>query len=337
MDSDQRKEEQKKPLILIVDDISSNLQVLGTMLGREGMLVSAAASGEQALDIVGDVLPDLILLDIMMPKMDGYEVCERLKSLDKTKDIPVIFITARIEYKDIIKGLKAGAVDYVKKPFNPPELLSRVRTHLEIKQNRDLILCINEQLRVEIEERKRISDEREKLLEELEKKNEKLKEMAITDGLTGLYNHSFIIKRLSEEVASSKRYKNSLSIIMFDIDCFKNINDSFGHQVGDEVLLKISSTLKNKLRQVDIAGRYGGEEFLIILPNTNLENSHKVAEKIRGSIQQLKWDSGKFNVTISGGVSSLKDEDVTEFISKADDFLYKAKENGRNRIEYEEG
>jgi diguanylate cyclase (GGDEF)-like protein len=335
MDNNQGSERQK-PLILIVDDISSNLQVLGSILSRENLLVSAATSGKQALDIADDVLPDLILLDIMMPEMDGFEVCEKLKSSEKTKDIPVIFITARTEEEEIVKGLRVGAVDYVKKPFNPPELLSRVRTHLEIKRNRDLIIRINEQLKKEIEERKKIANERKQLLKELEKKNKILKELAITDGLTGLYNHRFLIGRLSEEIAQSNRYSKNLSIIMFDIDHFKNINDTYGHQVGDEVLSKISSTIKNKLREVDIAGRFGGEEFLVILPNTSLENGYKVAEKIRESIMELKWESGKLSVTISGGVGLHKDENVTELITKADKYLYKAKENGRNRIEYKE-
>jgi diguanylate cyclase (GGDEF)-like protein len=335
MEHEQELEKQKEPLVFIVDDIPGNIKVLGSMLKKENLRIAIATSGKQALSVANNILPDLILLDIMMPGMDGYEVCERLQSSAKTKNIPVIFLTAKADTDATLKGFKVGAVDYVTKPFNSAELLARVRTHLEIKRSRSLIEHVNEKLKMEIEERKKIAGERERLLKELEKKNKILEELSITDGLTGLYNHRYIIDRLLQEVAGSKRYSNDLSIIMFDIDHFKRINDTYGHQAGDGVLSKISSLIKSKLREADIAGRFGGEEFLIILPNTNLKSSCNAAEKIRKCIQGLKWDIDELRVTISGGVGFLKGEDASKLITKADKSLYKAKENGRNRIECE--
>ncbi len=190
----------------------------------------------------------------------------------------------------------------------------------------------NEQLKGEIEERKKIDREKEKLLEELNKNNKLLKKMAITDGLTGLYNHKYILKVLSEKVNESKQYSNELSIIMLDIDHFKKINDNYGHQVGDEVIVKLASILKNTVSKEKIIGRCGGEEFLIILPNTDSESAYKVAENIRNKVMNYRWPNKKLNVTVSGGVSTLEDEDGYTLFRKADEILYKAKQNGRNRI-----
>jgi diguanylate cyclase (GGDEF)-like protein len=162
-----------------------------------------------------------------------------------------------------------------------------------------------------------------------------MKQMAVTDGLTELYNHNHIFQKLEEEVDKSKRYGNPLSIIMFDIDFFKSINDNYGHQTGDNVLKEISRTIKNSIRKIDIPGRYGGEEFLVVLPQIDLENACTTAERIRKNIESLQPDKTGVpgNVTISGGVVSLNHETALQLVEKADKLLYKAKENGRNRIE----
>lgn len=322
MDNDQ------KPLILIVDDTPKNLQVLVNILRKEDWKVAVATDGKKALSLVTEHIPDLILLDVLMPGMDGFEVCQMLKESPGVGDIPIIFLTAKTETQDIIKGFELGAVDYVAKPFNSLELLSRVRTHLDVKQSKEKILRMNEQLKKEIQERIIIADE-------LKLKNAILDKMAVTDSLTGLFNHAHIIERLNQEVIKSRRYSFHLSIIMFDIDNFKNINDSYGHQIGDDVLIKISSTITHELRKVDLVGRYGGEEFLVILPHTNLKGCIITAERIRKSVEKMKWPEQGLTLTISGGICALESENVQDFIKKADDLLYKAKDSGRNRIIHE--
>ncbi len=296
---------EKTPLILIVDDVARNLQVLGTILGKENYKIAAANNGEQAISIANSTLPDLILLDIMMPGINGYEACARLKKNPKTRDIPIIFLTAKIELDDIVKGFEAGAVDYITKPFNSVELLVRTKTHLELKISRDLLKI----------------------------KNEQLKKLAITDSMTGLYNHRYIIDSLSERIMEARRYKQPLSVIMLDVDHFKKVNDNHGHAFGDFVLVRISTIIEETIRKTDIAGRYGGEEFLIIYTNTDNKSAFNTSERLRKSIEKEKWDKADLIVTVSGGICELKDEDFSKLIMKADSLLYKAKENGRNRIE----
>ncbi|MFC1855913.1 GGDEF domain-containing protein, partial [Thermodesulfobacteriota bacterium] len=169
---------------------------------------------------------------------------------------------------------------------------------------------------------------------EIAKKNKMLEELAITDGLTSLYNHKHILEILAKEIIRERRYTSKLSIIMFDIDFFKKINDSYGHQVGDVVLVKVAAIIKNCIRNIDSVGRYGGEEFLVILPNSDMASTVVVAEKIRRKIHDEKWDIKEMQVTISGGIKQFEDEQVSELVNKADQFLYKAKKHGRNRIEY---
>ena len=296
---------EKTPLILIVDDVARNLQVLGTILSKENYKIAAANNGEQAISIANSTLPDLILLDIMMPGINGYEACVRLKKNPKTRDIPIIFLTAKIELDDIVKGFEAGAVDYITKPFNSVELLVRTKTHLELKISRDLLKI----------------------------KNEQLKKLAITDSMTGLYNHRYIIDSLSERIMEARRYKQPLSVIMLDVDHFKKVNDNYGHTFGDFVLVRISAIIEETIRKTDIAGRYGGEEFLIIYTNTDNKSAFNTSERLRKSIEKEKWDRADLIVTVSGGICELKDEDFSKLIMKADSLLYKAKENGRNRIE----
>ncbi len=318
---------QEKPSILIVDDVPKNLQVLINILKEEDYRVAVASSGPQAITMVKENKPDLILLDIIMPDMDGYDVCRELKASPDSKDIPIIFLTAKAETENVVDAFREGAVDYVTKPFNSIELLSRVKTHIAVKQSRDTIMRMNEKLKEEVEERIRVA-------EELEKKNAVLDRMAVTDGLTRLYNHRHIIERLTHEIAEATRYKFELSIIMLDIDHFKRINDNFGHQVGDEVLVKVSEAITDLLRQVDLVGRYGGEEFLVIIPHTDREGSIITAERIRQEVEAIKFDNNDIKVTISGGVCTLDKEDCSELIMKADNLMYKSKQKGRNRIEH---
>jgi len=314
MSSNKSIEDNSKALILIVDDLPQNLQVLGSILRKNKYQIAVATNGQQAIDILKNISPDLILLDVMMPGIDGHEVCRRLKKQDSTKDISIIFLTAKSETDDIVKGFELGAVDYITKPFNATELLARVRTHIELKKNRDVIL---------------------NLIDKLEEKNRILEKLAVTDGLTRCYNHSHIIDRLGHEICAAFRHSDPLSITMFDIDFFKKINDTYGHQVGDEVLVKVTDKIKDVLREIDIIGRYGGEEFLVVMRKTDREGCYIASERIRKQVEALTWEHENLHVTISGGIGVLENEseNAASMIKRADECLYISKENGRNRIE----
>lgn len=294
------------PLILIVDDTIKNLQLLGTVLKEENYRIAIANNGNQAVLIASKALPDLILLDVMMPGLNGYETCKKLKEIESTKNIPIIFLTAKSEIEDIIVGFKAGAVDYITKPFNVYELKARVKTHIELKISKDL----------------------------LEESNRKLEKLSITDGLTGLYNHRYIVDLTARFIEEAKRYDHTLSIAMIDIDNFKRINDSYGHPFGDEVLIKLANTFEENIRKTDATGRYGGEEFLIVLKHTDISGAVEVIERIRYSIENLNWTYKDLKITVSAGVYQKNDEDASSLILKADHLLLKAKKNGKNRIEF---
>ena len=284
--------------ILVVDDEPDVSQLIHCILSEENYQVKIAHSGKQALKYKDLKYFDLILLDVNMPGLNGFETCARLKESYETKDIPIIFLTGNCMPEDKVKGFDCGGIDYITKPFNGSEMIARVKAHIEIKHNKD-----------------------------------NLKKMALMDGLTKLYNHSYIHERLSEEISNTKRHDLDLSLIMFDLDNFKSVNDLYGHKQGDLVLKEISSSILDIIREEDIAGRYGGEEFIVILPNTDDTSAYKVAEKIRTSVKNIKWNVEKLKVTLSGGVRSLKNETVHEFIEKTDILLYKAKNSGRDRIE----
>ncbi len=296
----------RQPLILIVDDTVKNLQVLGSILKAENYKIAIASNGNQAILTANEIKPDLILLDVMMPELDGFETCKKLKSFPEVKEVPVIFLTAKVETEDIIEGFKAGAVDYITKPFNSYELKARVKTHIELKISRDL----------------------------LEQKNAILKKLSITDGLTGLFNHRYTTDALSRFIEENIRYKEPLSISMLDIDNFKKTNDEHGHLFGDEVLVRIANAIEGGLRKTDMAGRYGGEEFLVLFAHTDLNGAVESVERIIKSVENLKWEKENFKITLSAGVCEKKDEDMLALIKKADDLLYTAKKKGKNRAEF---
>ena len=287
--------------ILAVDDTATNLDILTDLL--EHYDVINAISGRDALKIVNEEKIDLILLDIMMPEMDGYEVCERLKSNPNTKDIPIIFITAKTDEDSIEMAYDVGGTDYVTKPFRPRELLSRVKKELNYK---DMV--------------------------------DELKLLASTDPMTQLYNRRYFTK-ISEHILDlSKREKQNLSILMLDIDKFKNVNDTYGHKVGDDVIISLANKLRKYQRKSDIICRYGGEEFVILLPNTSLDGANTLAQKIREDVElsTIKLSSTKsLKFTISLGVSQIdveKDNNIDLALKCADDALYEAKETGRNKV-----
>ena len=287
-----------KNVVLIVDDVALNVKVLVNLL-KDTYELKIATDGQRALELAqSEPIPDLILLDIVMPDMDGYEVLESLKITSLTKNIPVIFVTASSSINDEEKGLNLGAVDYITKPISPAIVLARIKTHLTIKLQHDELLY-----------------------------------NASHDQLTGMYNRHMLSEVGQRKFARALRQGTKLSAIILDIDHFKNVNDTYGHLAGDKVLITIANALKNNMRIEDFSARFGGEEFIIILENCDALNAKEKAEFLREKIQEA--DTNGVQVTSSFGICEL-DENHTDFdslLKDADKALYKAKENGRNKVE----
>lgn len=232
--------------ILIVDDNQKNIRLLKDILEDENFIVFTADNGLPVLEMTQSIKPDAVLLDIMMPNMDGFEVCKLLKNNYEVKDIPVIMVTAKTEANDLKKALELGAFDYIKKPIDEIEVIARVQSALRFKQQQD-----------------------------------KLRELASIDGLTGIFNHALLIELFEKELKKQERNSSNISFVMLDIDYFKKVNDTYGHTTGDFILKELSNILSSSTRSGDIVGRYGGEEFSIVLPETNKENAYQLCEKIR--------------------------------------------------------
>ncbi len=296
--------------ILVVDDSRDNLEILSTRLRFRGYLVDTATSGEEALARVAESPPDLILLDVMMPGLDGYEVARRIRADPKLPFIPIILVTARDSTQDKVEGLDAGANDYLTKPINFPELEARVRSMLRIKD----------------------------LQTQLEEKNEELARLSISDGLTGLFNHRHIQEVVREEFERAKRTREPLGVVMFDLDHFKRVNDTHGHQVGDRVLQELARILRRTAREIDKLGRYGGEEFIAVLPDTGIDDAATFAERVRERVEQHPFpvNGGEpLRLTVSAGAATYPHPAVYNprtLIHRADQALYRAKAEGRNRV-----
>lgn len=292
-----------KLMILLVDDAPTNIQMLNETL-REGYHLFFATNGRDALRIAAESLPDLILLDIIMPDMDGYEVCRALKADPTLRNIPIIFITAMCMQDDEAIALELGAVDYITKPFNPTIVKLRIRNQIELKRQRDLLA--------------RLSN---------------------LDGLTGIPNRRALDETLGREWRRGCRGYRPLSLLMIDIDYFKRYNDSCGHMAGDDCLRTVAQTLVASLgRAADFVGRYGGEEFLAILPETDQDGALVVAREISRIIAERAIphpDSPMGNtVTVSIGIATApphRDHPHSILLQAADDALYQAKQEGRNR------
>jgi two-component system, cell cycle response regulator len=285
--------------VLVIDDSRDIHALLRARLKDERITLHFADSGPAGLAMVADVKPDLILLDILMPQMDGYEVCRQLKANPVTVNTTIIFLSGADTTEDKIKGLELGATDYVTKPFDPAELRSRVRAALRTAYLMDL-----------------------------------LAKKAMIDGLTGLWNRSYLDVRLAAEIARSRRSNRPASCIMLDVDHFKSINDRFGHPFGDEVLRMVATALGINCRTEDVLCRYGGEEFALLLPNTPVSDAVDLAERLRRAIvaecPMFKGEAVK--VTASFGVAELQEEDPLALLESADKAMYQAKQSGRNRV-----
>ena len=302
--------------ILVVDDHEDNIEVLRLRLESWGYRAEAVSDGAAALRAVEQSPPDLILLDVMMPEVSGIEVAQRVKANRSLPFIPIIMQTALDSTEAKVEGLEAGADDYITKPIDFPELKARLRSMLRIKR-----------LQEALEERER----------ELLEVNERLRHMSQTDGLTGLDNRRHLNDRLEEMFQHAQRLAEPFSCVMCDLDHFKSVNDSYGHQAGDEVLKQLSAILKDEAREIDRVGRYGGEEFMLLLPGTVLDAAVTFAERVRKRIEghTFSFPGGSLSRTASFGVSGWphpKIKACDSLVRAADDALYVAKEMGRNRV-----
>ncbi len=323
-------ERSQKKRILVVDDHEDNIELLRARLEARGYEVFGASDGQSALDQVEHVSPDLILLDVMMPKMDGMEVVRRLKANKDLPFIPVIMQTALDSTENKVEGLDAGADDYITKPINFAELEARVNSLLRIKKLQSDLAATNvllEAANAELSAKK----------EELSEANEKLRRISLTDGLTDIDNRRCLEDRLHEMWQHSLRLHEPIALIMCDIDKFKSVNDKFGHQAGDSVLKEVAKLLKEEAREIDRVGRYGGEEFLLILSGTVLDAAVTFAERLREKVEghTFSYAGGTLRRTMSCGVAAsphprVKDQEA--LLRAADDALYVAKETGRNRV-----
>jgi two-component system, cell cycle response regulator len=295
--------------ILVVDDHEDNVELLRARLEARGYRVEAAMDGQEALDKVFASPPDLILLDVMMPRVDGIEVVRRLKGTADLPFIPIIMQTALETTEDKVEGLDAGADDYITKPINFAELEARVKSLLRIKA----------------------------LQEELANANARLLKVSQTDGLTGVDNRRHIEERLTEMYQHAARLAEPLACVMCDVDHFKSVNDTYGHQAGDAVLKQVAEILRDSAREIDRVGRYGGEEFIILLPSANVEDAVAFADRVREAVAErdFAYDGGTVRRTLSAGVSAWPHPDIRHqeaLVKAADDALYVAKARGRNRV-----
>jgi len=287
-----------KKTILIVDDMEANQKILAASL-KKLYNIEYASNGEEALKrLFEDITPDLILLDIEMPDMNGFEVLEKLKNSPRTKNIPIIFVTGHDDIKKEEHGLLIGAVDYITKPISPIIVKARVNTHITLKDQRDQLIF-----------------------------------RASHDQLTELYNRHRLVEEGERFFAQSIRHRQDLCLAIIDIDHFKNVNDTYGHMIGDEVLKSVASLLKENIRTEDIVARYGGEEFIIIFDRCSLKDAVYKANILRHKISNL--NPKDILVTASFGLTPLRHDEHTKFdhlLKEADDALYEAKENGRNKV-----
>lgn len=292
----------RRPKLLIVDDEEVNLMVFQELFGQD-CDVFTAGDGEQALQLANVVTPDVILLDIILPKLSGYEVCAALKSNQQTQEIPVIFISSLDDCGDEIKGFDLGAVDYIHKPINATITRSRVYAHTLLKQHAD-----------------------------------HLKDIATIDVGTGIANRRQYEEHLHRAWANAIREQQPISVILMDIDHFKFYNDTYGHLRGDECLRRVAQAMASCVkRPQDLVARYGGEEFVAILPNTDHLGAAFIAQEIVASVRALGLEHSRSShgvVTLSAGISTLiphKDMLSESIILSADEALYTAKESGRNQ------
>jgi diguanylate cyclase (GGDEF)-like protein len=295
-------EERVLSKILVIDDDPFSANLIDGCLRAAGFMSSYCCQPEQALNAITSELPDLIILDVVMPGLDGFDVCRRVRTHPALQFTPIIFVTRKGDVEQRVRGLEVGGNDYISKPFEPQELVARVRSHLQ-----------------------RLAA---------------LRDMAIRDGLTRCYNHKYFKMRLDQEIARARRYTVELGLAMLDIDHFKQINDAYGHPAGDAALVHMANLIGLSVRSTDVVARYGGEEFGILLIQAGDAESSIITNRIRERIVAHKFALPATNgemvqapVTVSIGVTQFNFEDSLQtFLERADKALYEAKNNGRNQV-----
>jgi len=295
------------PHVLVVDDRIENRELIEAILEDEGYRITAASTGAQGLDLALGDPPDTILLDVAMPDIDGFTVCRQLQQHVETAMVPVIFVSAQVLDKaSVCRGLTLGAIDYITKPFDPDELAARVRNALRMKAQ-----------------------------------NERLRLMALTDPLTRLGNRHTINNRLNGCLSRWRRRNEPFGLLMIDVDHFKRVNDTHGHEMGDRVLQHLADLFREMARAEDTVGRLGGEEFVILVDHAGRQEAVQAAERLRRRAELVTvptQDGGKITFTVSIGVVSSMDLDANvagkAVLRYADSALYVAKETGRNRVIY---
>jgi two-component system cell cycle response regulator len=296
-----------RPLVLVAEDSLVVRAVLRRQLEAHGYDVCEADDGAAALETCRSRRPQVILLDVEMPRLDGHQVLSQLKEDPEMADTPVVFLTGRTRTEDVVEALRHGAHDYLRKPFDHAELIARVSAAARVKALQD----------------------------ELRRRNDELDRLARHDALTGLHNRRHLEEHLHAMVVGALRRRQPIGVLLIDVDHFKLINDTYGHGVGDEVLCAVAARLEAGLRADDVAGRWGGEEFLVLLPQTDLEGSMAVAERMRASVADdpvAVSDGTSCEVTVSIGCTSTVAPSGEELVRQADAALYEAKAAGRNRV-----
>ena len=299
--------------ILLVDDNPVSLKLIEKILKKAGHEVTTATNGRQALELFNEKFFPIVLTDWMMPEMDGLDLCRAIRSRSQESYVFIILLTARDSKDDIVAGLQAGADDYLSKPISHPELIARLNSGIRMLE----------------------------LERSLKKANEEIRVLSITDSLTGCFNRTYMNEHLLKEITRSKRYDHPLSVVLCDIDHFKQVNDTYGHPIGDRVLIAFAQLIRETIREkIDWVVRYGGEEFLVVLPETEFNGGCLTAERLRQAVSQMEIEEHNktIKITASFGATGFDadtdDEKISPdaIINRADEHLYKAKREGRNRV-----
>jgi diguanylate cyclase (GGDEF)-like protein len=290
--------------VVIADDSRVVRSVLARELTAAGWEVAEAADGAEALELCMEQSPDIVLLDIEMPRMNGFQALAALRRQPALAEIPVIFLTGRDSSADVAEGLRRGAHDYLRKPFETLELVARLRVAKRMKELQD----------------------------ELRARNEELERLATTDVLTGLHNRRSVADQLEAAVSASGRHGTELSVLLLDVDHFKQVNDVHGHAIGDTVLRELAERLLARLRREDVCGRWGGEELLLVLPNTGAADAARLAEDVRALVAGAPFAAGAVQASASIGVATWSSESADGLVQRADAALYEAKAAGRDIV-----
>ena len=316
-------EEEGKKHVLLIEDSPTQAQYMRLLLEDAGYQVTFAETGQKGIEIAETAQPDVVLLDVVLPDLDGFSVCHRIRQRSRLY-IPILMLTEkRTDMEDKVGGLTAGADEYLSKSSEDRELLARVASLLRIRQ---------------------VIEDIYKRMENGEQSYQTLRQPTLTDRLTGLYNQHYFAEDLHRQFALARRYINPLGCVMMDIDLFRDFNTRYGEPAGDWILQGVASLVKQNVREVDMIARYGGEEFVILLPMVDINGAAVLAERLRILIEEHLWENssfGKLHITVSLGVAAIPTQGIEtaeRLVACADKALRRAKANGRNRVEiYEAG